>query len=681
MSLSPELMYAILAMDAYNRGYNAGVLLEGDQVGLATIKSDAETRPETAATAKSADFYAVEYEWFGDTIIAYRGTDHLGRELPDVDLPLAINADYDEAQVHLASRFYQAVAGSASPYSMVLTGHSLGGALAGFTGSLYNQHIVAVDTIGFWPAFQEFKALIDQYLLVKNTPQEFTDEIDVPGVLGKVNTVQFAESQLLAMGIPFNDIPPLDDLLDHYTAFHAKGEVAGTVRFGTPSTPMLDQLPDMSFVVGIEGAHSISFAVILKYIEDMAVPLDFQPLLIPLFSALFDGQLAERAGAVESGISDKDTVMRDAIAYSAIDGDVGLVFGNTGIRALFDDANELGKLVDEGKIPMAFGDPVPALAEAIVQFAGQMALNEVNYNDHQDWTPEQGFLRLNEEETVLTAHLAKELWNLGGADVNREVEIKGIQTILDSFVVEEEEAEDILSALTMSFGRNIIDDHRVINRIDFDLGTGTATIKLDENEEQTAAAVPYIATATSLFLARDGSDTVDGTRDNNVIVGGDGDDILYGRLGKDILLGGRGRDRFIDLVTEVAPDGRTNEDDIYYGEPSDESLLGLFFGWLSGSQVEDTVEYRLADERDAEAELPGQGLEIASLSLSTVGEAEAIELAITDLNSGKTGTDYLVDIDKVVLSERRDEVIVNPAWLDVPLWIDLGKAIENRMAA
>ena len=37
MVTSPELMHAILAMDAYNRGYNPGLVSEGNSVGTATV--------------------------------------------------------------------------------------------------------------------------------------------------------------------------------------------------------------------------------------------------------------------------------------------------------------------------------------------------------------------------------------------------------------------------------------------------------------------------------------------------------------------------------------------------------------------------------------------------------------------------------------------------------------------
>lgn len=106
MSTSPELMYAILAMDAYNRGYNPGIAGlggMGSQIGTATVGEDAETLlPQGSAIA--AGFYAVAYEWNGETIISYGGTDSRG-ELLGTDYPIAVNDDYDEVRVFLSKKY------------------------------------------------------------------------------------------------------------------------------------------------------------------------------------------------------------------------------------------------------------------------------------------------------------------------------------------------------------------------------------------------------------------------------------------------------------------------------------------------------------------------------------------------------------------------------------------------
>ncbi len=625
MSISPELLYAILSMDAYNRGYEPGIAGlggEGSLIGNATVKKDA-TQLLNPGEAQAAGFYAVAYDWYGDTIISYRGTDKYG-EIPSVDLPIARNDDYDEDQIHLASRFYQAVADSASPYSMVLTGHSLGGALAGFVGSLFSQHIVAVAPIGFWPAYLEFKELIDRYLLVKNTPQEFTDEIDVPGVFGKVNTVQFAESQLQAMGIPFNDIPPLDDVLDQYTAFHASGEVAGQVRTAaTPSTPILGQLGDMGDLVGLGNAHSVSFTVILKYIDEMGVALDFQQLLLPLFSALFDGQLADLAGAEVTGLSNSNTVMRDAIAYSALE--EGLVFGNTGIRALFNDANELGKLGTEGQAPIGYTQTEARLAEAIVQFAGQMALNKVNYTQQMDKDPEEGFLSTYESNgrTVLKADLTNGLWNLGG-EANPDVEVKGIRTLLETFFANDPAGNVLLEGMEHLYGNKTISSARVINRMDFALGAGALTVELQAPEVLAETANPK---TTSLFVASAQADEVRGTRHNNMLVGQGGDDQLYGNEGKDLLVGGAG-------------------DDTLYGGSGED--------WLHGGEGEDTAEYSEGDQGLP----PPTGITLTFDLRAGLDLQGHKSLVVSDDGYGQT--DHLFSIEKILgTADEADTVVVN----------------------
>ena len=79
MVTSPELMHAILAMDAYNRGYNPGMVLTGSQIGTATISTDSTREfrdpgadPEDPTPGQAAGFYAVAYAWNGNTIMASR---------------------------------------------------------------------------------------------------------------------------------------------------------------------------------------------------------------------------------------------------------------------------------------------------------------------------------------------------------------------------------------------------------------------------------------------------------------------------------------------------------------------------------------------------------------------------------------------------------------------------------
>jgi hypothetical protein len=148
-----DLIYAILAMDAYNRGYGSGVTklfvpefdANGNATNEVTIGNYSIIRQSNTATtsaAFAAGFYAIAYKntTTGETVISYRGTDFNGSLFhPFVDSKkggsdllngygLAFGST-TSAQSVLAAAFYDAVNPGAG--TVTLTGHSLGGGLAG----------------------------------------------------------------------------------------------------------------------------------------------------------------------------------------------------------------------------------------------------------------------------------------------------------------------------------------------------------------------------------------------------------------------------------------------------------------------------------------------------------------------------------------------------------------------
>lgn len=70
-----DLIYAILSMDSYNRGYGTGIngLNESGKIGSYTIGENANQDGWF-----KAGFYAIAYKNGADTVIAYRGTDVKG---------------------------------------------------------------------------------------------------------------------------------------------------------------------------------------------------------------------------------------------------------------------------------------------------------------------------------------------------------------------------------------------------------------------------------------------------------------------------------------------------------------------------------------------------------------------------------------------------------------------------
>lgn len=158
--MTDDLFLAILSMDAYNRGYDAGIDglgSAGSKVGLAEI-IDADL----PIGSVEAGFYASAYDLSGQTVISYRGTDVDSlSELANEALNGYITAVGGalSTQALMAAEFYQAVTGSdeSNPINTqaLLTGHSLGGGLAGYIASLYHQQGVLFDNMAFEEGAQD----------------------------------------------------------------------------------------------------------------------------------------------------------------------------------------------------------------------------------------------------------------------------------------------------------------------------------------------------------------------------------------------------------------------------------------------------------------------------------------------------------------------------------------------
>jgi hypothetical protein len=137
MTMSTKLFSAILAMDSYNRGYNAALPglsdKPGTQIGNATITA---FDGEKDSNAVASGFYGIAYDWGGTTVISFRGTD-FGSVASVWDA--AYNGWVTGAgspignQATLAETFYKSVTKHSVfdgyDSDVLLVGHSLGGGL------------------------------------------------------------------------------------------------------------------------------------------------------------------------------------------------------------------------------------------------------------------------------------------------------------------------------------------------------------------------------------------------------------------------------------------------------------------------------------------------------------------------------------------------------------------------
>jgi hypothetical protein len=95
-------------------------------------------------------FYALAYSYGSETVIAYRGTDNIAA---DLNYGWALGGGFEAAapQGQMAIDFFNEVSNVTDTH-MTLTGHSLGGGLAGYIGALYNKNAVLYDSMGYQAA-------------------------------------------------------------------------------------------------------------------------------------------------------------------------------------------------------------------------------------------------------------------------------------------------------------------------------------------------------------------------------------------------------------------------------------------------------------------------------------------------------------------------------------------------
>ena len=201
--MTKDLLLAILAMDAYNRGYGEGIegLSDaiGTKIGTATISEGSDTDADSSEVA--AGFYAVAYDTEFGKIISYRGTNATSPDVLLTDVWTGWSAGLgfsDASQAGLALKFYTAVTGQGiydgAADNTTLIGHSLGGGLAGFVSSLTNTPGVGFDHMPFG------LAALAQY--VSDFPDGTLPSFDqFQGVYVEGDILQLGRNGLLQFGI------------------------------------------------------------------------------------------------------------------------------------------------------------------------------------------------------------------------------------------------------------------------------------------------------------------------------------------------------------------------------------------------------------------------------------------------------------------------------------------------
>lgn len=524
--MNSNLFKAILAMDAYNRGYDAGIKfgnLTGnnsvDTPGVVRIGNAIVTNVRGQQDAQDIGFYAIAYDLDGvaggEKVISYRGTDDFDGPADlltskDVAGWLLGGGNYRVAQGIMALEFYNAVAGNpvdTRTPDISFTGHSLGGGLASYAAALYGKNALAFDSMG--------------YVTAANNAHFYA------------TTVPKTDPQYATLAKPiidnvYKNITPWNVNTSGVQAQHIKGEVLHPDFARQAPSTEIDLGPNVTGIDSVQ-LHSMATMVIRMFADvggpnGTALAMDwkaaakyFWPVLYwPESNAkILWGDLSAVQGALlqEKKYSD---IVRMAIAYSAIDEGANDTnarpFGDTGIRALYDDANNLGKALGLAGASKTLADNAGAVANIFVEYAGKLALNKVLQSNFS--AALSGVLNYSDTANnhTLTIDFKDNTWKMGGATP---------VPIYPRWQFD-------INAYTLWGGNSQSLAEKVIYAT---LDTSTTVIS------QAASAGKI-----NVFNGGHGTDTVTGSAGNDYIFGSEGNDILKYSGGVDFFNGGNGRD-------------------------------------------------------------------------------------------------------------------------------------------
>jgi hypothetical protein len=756
MTLSNDLFLAILAMDSYNRGYDAGLSGlggEGFGIGAATIAKDAE-QLLNAGEAEAAGFYAVAYQWNGETVISYRGTDNPNplAEGSDFWSGWTLGAGFPQAsQGGLSIDFFESVVGGGDANfsafdegagdGVIVTGHSLAGGLAGYISLITGAEGVGFDHMPFGAAaLAEISRVAEERAIALGVAYDELDSdvlaqlgMHVPSfadysaysVEGEINTGLRDGSYALALGgiLGFLAGPTLGSFVAQFGDMIAGGQLAAEANISPTMLSTYDwdsswfpgDLLDINFA-----RHSQALLVTLKFGEEWAIDhggaegLHWTSAGVAndFLSSLFTNEVALAAGA--NSLSGKNIIDQDfaagvlkAIAYSAID-EGTRVFGDTGIRAMFDDLNEIGTVFgNENRNPFLDAELFPLsfdttsirslLVRIAVQYSGALAINKVEQAGAaaqiDGLSPLEGVVGLSADSDTLALDLSSVLWRdmlATGGVYNSADKLTAIDAdlLLTYFF---QQATDLQSSLDWLLPFPQIDlaaldviaqagwdaaDRQAIDRIHLRTLSDVIDVTLSERAyDLTSGGGSNVH--VDMYVGSDQGETITTTKGNDLIFSASGDDVIELRGGRDFIVAGDGSDVIVDRInidTEHSADPSvTGYDDVFVGGDIGQGLAASFKDWLQGLTDTDIVRYS-AEEVAGSGEIAPEGVKITDLKAETFLDSEGLAISLQNLNNGTTETDLLIGIEKIELTDRPDTFIVTEEALSAPIIIDMGKS-------
>jgi len=269
--------------------------------------------------------------------------------------------------------------------------------------------------------------------------------------------------------------------------------------------------------------------------------------------ALFDWSIIDsiNVNAIEEAPYHNQKML-GAIAYSSLDAqeDGNLIFGDTGIRALFNDASDLGNAISTTYSSTFSEGNKYSAAKMIAQFSGTMALNKVENNNYA----REGII--NFDEYTLSFVTSDKLWSSYGSYTPSTSVRVGYDDLFGDALTEIGFSQNLIFAeddmkawYVDSSVSNLL--YTALSNIDRFENTGSAEafgaiVKLYDNSPGIQIGDNWEGRLNSddaiLTIGNAIDNEIRGSSRDDVIYGGDGDDILEGRGGKNVLIGGTGTD-------------------------------------------------------------------------------------------------------------------------------------------
>lgn len=508
---SSALINAVLAMDVYNRGVNPALVVSFSQIGDYEVIAGS-----IVSTADS--FQAATYQLVGDPatrILAFRGTDDLA------DVPSWLGGagltgwptQFPDAEAYYATW--------ATTAHVSLTGHSLGGGLAGYIAALNDKPAYTFDAMPFeFAAEVRYDQLHGFWGALASDPQARYSDIHMVSVSGEILQYVRDAAPVVEAPLALLQLGPIDGAV---AIAHAATGIA------SEQDSVLDSGTDLG--LSATSLHSISLLVMMQWADDNGYQ-DWKGAAAALMAPLENDAIASAVGipgaSASAGEASASAKMMDMIAYSSVTDASG--YGNTAIPALFNAGNVLGEAVGAATAAgyLKIAAVQTAVADIAVEYAALLAQNhdEVTTATSGVIGHEHGILYDDAAAHLLIADFSPELWLR--SDTGTAADIVGLAALIDAVATADGEDSALIdAAIAMLWGG------QTVNLDSLSAATADAALTI------TAEALPGLSQSDgAMLVAGSGTDVLVGNAGNDLLIGGSGKDTLDSGAGNNILVGG-----------------------------------------------------------------------------------------------------------------------------------------------